>query len=204
VQQPTRHKLPDERQAITHKFEIAGHEGYITVGLYEDGMPGEIFLVMAKEGSTVSGLMDAFATAISMALQYGVPLQVLADKFSHTRFEPSGLTGNAQIPFAKSITDYIFRWLAAKFLPANEQARLGVHLPEGTSLEAIASAPVPAEQMGPRAVGKPEATRFETPRVASSYEAQDDAPSCPDCGSIMVRNGACYKCVNCGSSLGCS
>ena len=115
-------KLPDERRAITHKFSINGHEGYLTVGLYEDGQPGEIFLVMAKEGSTISGLMDAFATSISIALQYGVPLQTLVDKFSHTRFEPSGFTKNPEIPIAKSITDYIFRWLASKFLSREDKA----------------------------------------------------------------------------------
>ena len=120
---PARRKLPDERRSITHKVSIAGHEGYITVGMYEDGTPGEIFLVMAKEGSTISGLMDAFATSISMALQYGVPLEALVEKFSHVRFEPSGFTKNPEIPFAKSITDYIFRWLAAKFLsPEDAQA----------------------------------------------------------------------------------
>ena len=115
AQRPQRRKLPDERQAITHKFSVNGHEGYITVGLYEDGLPGEIFLVMAKEGSTISGLMDAYATAISIALQYGVPLQTLVDKFSHMRFEPSGFTNNPEIPIAKSVMDYIFRWLASKF-----------------------------------------------------------------------------------------
>ena len=123
-----RRKLPDERRAITHKFSISGHEGYLTVGLYEDGQPGEIFLVMAKEGSTISGLMDSFATSISLALQYGVPLQTLVDKFSHTRFEPSGFTKNPEIPIAKSITDYIFRWLASKFLSREEKTAAGVIL----------------------------------------------------------------------------
>ena len=124
---PVRRKLPDERQAITHKFDIAGHEGYITVGLFEDGMPGEIFLVMAKEGSTISGFADAFAQAISYALQYGVPLQALVDKFSHVRFEPSGMTKNADVRFAKSIVDYIFRWMASKFLSPEAQFRAGVN-----------------------------------------------------------------------------
>ena len=126
VQQPVRRKLPDERQALTHKFDIAGHEGYITVGLYEDGQPGEIFLVMAKEGSTISGFADAFAQAISYALQYGVPLQVLVDKFSHARFEPSGMTQNPEIRFAKSIVDYVFRWMAAKFLSPEAKYRAGL------------------------------------------------------------------------------
>ena len=118
VYRPVRRKLPDERQSITHKFSIGGHEGYITVGMYDDGTPGEIFVTMAKEGSTISGLMDSFATSVSYCLQYGVPLKFLVDKFGHVRFEPSGWTGNQQIPYAKSIPDYIFRWLAAKFLGA--------------------------------------------------------------------------------------
>src|SRR5438445_4293668 len=125
-----RRRLPVERRAITHKFSIAGHDGYITVGMYEDGQPGEIFLVMAKEGSVVSGLMDSFATAVSLALQYGVPLQVLVDKFSHVRFEPSGFTNNPEIPIAKSIVDYIFRWLASKFLGKDQQRAIGVHVKE--------------------------------------------------------------------------
>src|SRR6266542_2953248 len=125
--QPVRRRLPDERSATTHKFYIAGHEGYITVGLFEDGTPGEIFLVMAKEGSTISGFADAFAQAISYALQYGVPLQVLVDKFSHVRFEPSGMTRNPEIRFAKSIVDYIFRWMASKFLSPEAQFHAGVN-----------------------------------------------------------------------------
>ena len=144
---PRRRKLPDERQAITHKFDIAGHEGYITVGLYEDGMPGEIFLVMAKEGSTISGFADAFAQAISYALQYGVPLQDLVDKFSHVRFEPSGMTRNPDVRFAKSIMDYIFRWMAAKFLSPEAQFRAGVNnreevttTPEQLALDVAATA----------------------------------------------------------------
>jgi ribonucleoside-diphosphate reductase alpha chain len=185
---PVRRKLPSERQAITHKFAIAGHEGYITVGMYEDGQPGEIFLVMAKEGSAISGLMDSFATAISLALQYGVPLRVLIDKFTHVRFEPSGHTGNSEVPFAKSIVDYIFRWLASKFLPAEEQTQAGVHVkktsdPSGVKLKTV------------------------TGGALSDYKsmyALDDAPSCASCGSIMVRNGACYKCINCGETSGCS
>ena len=122
-----RHKLEDERMSITHKFNVGGHEGYITVGLFEDGQPGEIFLVMAKEGSTISGFADAFAQAISYALQYGVPLQALVDKFSHVRFEPSGMTKNPEIRFAKSIVDYIFRWMASKFLSAEAQFHAGVN-----------------------------------------------------------------------------
>src|SRR5688500_15424470 len=130
VERPTRRKLRDERHSITHKFDIAGHEGYVTVGLFEDGTPGEIFLTMAKEGSTISGFADAFAQAISYALQYGVPLQTLVDKFSHSRFEPSGMTKNPEVRFAKSIVDYIFRWMATKFLSTEAQFRAGVNLRE--------------------------------------------------------------------------
>ena len=137
---PTRRKLPDERHAITHKFDIAGHEGYITVGLFEDGTPGELFLVMAKEGSTISGFADAFAQAISYALQYGVPLQDLVDKFSHVRFEPSGMTKNPDVRFAKSIVDYIFRWMATKFLSADAQFRAGVNVREDAGDDAGAAA----------------------------------------------------------------
>src|SRR5207344_2782319 len=138
VETPIRRKLPDERKAITHKFDIAGHEGYITVGLFEDGQPGEIFLVMAKEGSTISGFADAFAQAISYALQYGVPLQALVDKFSHVRFEPSGMTRNAEIRFAKSIVDYIFRWMASKFLSPEAQFHAGVNGRELEELTTVA------------------------------------------------------------------
>ena len=132
---PVRRRLPDERQSITHKFDIAGHEGYITVGLFEDGQPGEIFLVMAKEGSTISGFADAFAQAISYALQYGVPLQVLVDKFSHARFEPSGMTRNPEVRFAKSIVDYIFRWMSTKFMSKEAQFNAGVNMAEPAQLE---------------------------------------------------------------------
>jgi ribonucleoside-diphosphate reductase alpha chain len=194
---PARRKLPDERHAITHKFSIAGHEGYITVGMYEDGKPGEIFLVMAKEGSTISGLMDAFATSISMALQYGVPLEALVEKFSHVRFEPSGFTKNAEIPYAKSITDYIFRYLASKFLSADQQEAVGVHPGEGSLKPHPASLPA-----APAAVtnAAPAAPR----REQMAFRSQADAPSCHYCGSIMTRNGACYRCANCGSTSGCS
>src|SRR6185436_2509507 len=125
---PVRRHLPVERHSLTHKFGVAGHEGYLTIGMYEDGTPGEIFIVMAKEGSTLSGVMDSFATTCSMALQYGVPLKVLVDKFTHTRFEPSGFTSNPQVPYAKSIMDYIFRYLASKFMPATEARALGVQV----------------------------------------------------------------------------
>jgi ribonucleoside-diphosphate reductase alpha chain len=198
---PVRQKLPDERKAITHKFDIAGHEGYITVGLFENGQPGEIFLVMAKEGSTISGFADAFAQAISYALQYGVPLQALVDKFSHVRFEPSGMTRNPEIRFAKSIVDYIFRWLASKFLSAEAQFHAGVNgreleEPNGHGLVKTAGdpAPAPAAQRVVSATANPHMT----------IQNQEDAPPCSTCGSIMIRSGACYKCVNCGNTSGCA
>ena len=193
---PARRKLPDERHAITHKFSIAGHEGYITVGMYEDGKPGEIFLVMAKEGSTISGLMDAFATSISIALQYGVPLEALVEKFSHVRFEPSGFTKNPQIPFAKSITDYIFRYLASKFLSAEHQEAAGVQ-PSQDSLKPMTGLP-------PASATVSSGTGSSASSPGASFRAQADAPPCHYCGSIMVRNGSCYRCANCGSTSGCS
>jgi ribonucleoside-diphosphate reductase alpha chain len=194
---PVRRKLPDERKAITHKFDIAGHEGYITVGLFEDGQPGEIFLVMAKEGSTISGFADAFAQAISYALQYGVPLQALVDKFSHVRFEPSGMTRNPEIRFAKSIVDYIFRWLATKFLSPEAQFYAGVN---GREIEEAgdASQPAAATDESNVSVRRVATTPFST------IQNQEDAPPCSTCGSIMIRSGACYKCVNCGNTSGCA
>jgi ribonucleoside-diphosphate reductase alpha chain len=195
-----RRRLPDERRSITHKFSIGGHEGYMTVGMYDDATPGELFVTMAKEGSVVSGLMDNFATMISMALQYGVPLKVLSDKFSHTRFEPSGFTGNPDIPIAKSITDYIFRWLALKFLPAEDGGQTQPYLP---GVEPASSRRAAQKLIDARAEGKPAA---ESVRASGNgtVERQTDAPPCPTCGSITVRNGACYKCLNCGSTTGCS
>jgi ribonucleoside-diphosphate reductase alpha chain len=197
VTRPVRRRLPDERHAITHKFDIQGHEGYITVGLFEDGQPGEIFLVMAKEGSTISGFADAFAQAISYALQYGVPLQALVDKFSHVRFEPSGMTRNPEIRFAKSIVDYIFRWLASKFLSQEAQFHAGVNGRDEShgngQLIATAEAPAAAPKPAPTAT-----TPFST------IQNQEDAPPCSTCGAIMIRSGACYKCVNCGNTSGCA
>jgi len=202
VTSPVRRKLPDERHAITHKFDIAGHEGYITVGLFADGQPGEIFLVMAKEGSTISGFADAFAQAISYALQYGVPLQALVDKFSHVRFEPSGMTRNPEIRFAKSIVDYIFRWMASKFLSAEAQFHAGVN---GRELDdhGHTLTPTSAAERDPQAAsgGKPTVTAANP---HSTIQNQEDAPPCSTCGSIMIRSGACYKCVNCGNTSGCA
>ena len=202
---PARHRLPSERAAITHKFDIQGHEGYLTVGLYEDGQPGEIFLKMAKEGSTLSGMMDSFATSVSVALQYGVPLRLFCAKFAHTRFEPAGYTGNPEIPIAKSIVDYIFRWLAARFLSAEDRDALGIisRREESEDLAAVAGAVIaPARRVSmPPAPGQASAKQLSS---ELTFRNQEDAPSCSDCGSLMVRNGACYKCMNCGSTSGCS
>jgi ribonucleoside-diphosphate reductase alpha chain len=197
---PRRRRLPDERHAITHKFDIAGHEGYITVGLFEDGQPGEIFLVMAKEGSTISGFADAFAQAISYALQYGVPLQALVDKFSHVRFEPSGMTRNPEIRFAKSIVDYIFRWLASKFLSHEAQYHAGVN---GRELEESGHSLTPTAENPAQSTASSQSSA-SAPKPFSTIQNQEDAPPCSTCGSIMIRSGACYKCVNCGNTSGCA
>ncbi len=224
-----RRRLPDERPSITHKFSIAGHEGYITVGMYDDGLPGEIFIVMSKEGSVVSGLMDSFATSISLGLQYGVPLEVMIDKFSHTRFEPSGITDNPQIRFAKSVVDYIFRWLADKFLGEEERNiymsknreepwRPGVN--SGSS--EVEDEDVEGEMESESAKATSESSDSENGAVFSGardgqvifdatrgkkgsvFTLQADAPPCSACGTIMIRSGSCYKCTNCGSTSGCS
>jgi len=190
---PYRRKLPDERRSITHKFSVSGHEGYVTVGLYEDGKPGEIFIVMSKEGSTISGLMDSFATAISLTLQYGVPLEALVDKFTHMRFEPSGFTKNPEIPMAKSLVDYIFKWLGSKFMTAEEKKAIGIVSRDSSSTGPI---PVTEQQVVSRsAISEEHKLAFET---------QADAPACHECGSIMVRSGSCYRCLNCGATSGCS
>ncbi|HUE68620.1 MAG TPA: vitamin B12-dependent ribonucleotide reductase [Candidatus Acidoferrum sp.] len=197
-----RRKLPDERKAVTHKFDIGGHEGYLTVGLYEDGTPGELFVTMAKEGSTISGLMDAFATQTSYALQFGVPLKFMVDKFSHMRFEPSGFTKNKEIPIAKSIVDYIFRWMASHFLPVEDQDEVGIIRREDSPAQAPMADPKPAE---------PEYKVIATPKTINGISSPKltfvntgDAPACPDCGAITVRSGSCYKCLNCGATTGCS
>ena len=256
AKKPHRRRLPVERAAVTHKFDVSGHEGYITVGLYPDGQPGEIFLKMAKEGSTVSGLMDSLATSVSLALQYGVPLRDLVNKFAHVRFEPSGFTGNQEIPIAKSIVDYVFRWMGSRFLPADEKAQIGlidrgavvdsapvsfgaVSLAVAPESDTPAAAEEPDESEGNRptavALDVPPATSINLPVVESiahtaagnghsngngnghstvaggslgttrvAFKVQEDSPSCAECGSIMVRNGSCYKCLNCGSTSGCS
>jgi ribonucleoside-diphosphate reductase alpha chain len=224
-----RHRLPNERHSLTHKFGIAGHEGYITVGLYKDGTPGELFIRMAKEGSTVSGLMDSFATAVSLALQHGVPIKLLCDKFSHTRFEPSGFTGNPEIPIAKSIMDYIFRWLELRFVTGRQYPLFkdmvlppmgaGALSPEplAISQQSASETVSRSETLPPQgglAKGQ-ELTAKGSPSIVDRglYHSADalkefvdlgDAPSCHVCGAIMTRNGSCYRCMSCGSTSGCS
>jgi ribonucleoside-diphosphate reductase alpha chain len=204
---PVRRKLPDERPSMTHKFAVGGHEGYLTVGLYEDGQPGEVFIRMAKEGSTICGLMDAFATSISLALQHGVPLKLLCDKFSHSRFEPSGFTGNPEIGYAKSIMDYIFRWLALRFGLAGGVTRTMEALSESLPAPALPGAGV-VKRDGARTHVKANGTHGTNGAIGhggpSGYVLETDAPACHECGSIMVRSGACHRCANCGSTSGCS
>ncbi|HEY8767074.1 MAG TPA: vitamin B12-dependent ribonucleotide reductase [Dehalococcoidia bacterium] len=189
---PVRRRLPPTRVSVTHKFAVEGHEGYITAGLYEDGSPGEIWLTMAKEGSTLSGMMDAFATSISLALQYGVPLRDLVNKFSHMRFEPSGRTENSEIPVAQSIVDYIFRWMASQFLSEDEKEEFGV-----------LSAAVKAKMMAQEFTADGKAVTGIPLTNGHSNTTQTDAPPCANCGWIMTRAGTCYKCDNCGSTTGC-
>jgi ribonucleoside-diphosphate reductase alpha chain len=215
---PMRRHLPMERQAICHKFEVAGHEGYIHVGFYEDGAPGEIFIKMAKEGSTISGLMDTIATLTSLALQYGVPLEALVSKFGHVRFEPSGFTKNPDIPYAKSLTDYIFRFLGARFLSTEQKQSVGLietgeqkeTLPSGggASQATLMTNAVGAHTSSTMSVNVTTARANTEPLAmqngVTTWQSQADAPSCADCGSIMIRNGSCYKCLNCGATSGCS
>jgi ribonucleoside-diphosphate reductase alpha chain len=223
---PLRRRLPETRTALTHKFDIAGHEGYLTVGLFEDGRPGELFITMAKEGSTIGGLMDAVGTLTSMALQYGVPLEALVKKFAHQRFEPSGFTKNPDIRNASSIIDYVFRWMALTFIPgyaeANGPGRSQPELPIPGLIEELkkkVNRPVPELPISEeteilvqaKKIGESNGTRNgngHARTVQSLSDAiahfQSDAPTCPSCGHVAVRNGACYKCLNCGESLGCS
>jgi ribonucleoside-diphosphate reductase alpha chain len=195
-----RRKLPNERDSITHKFSIGGHEGYLTVGKYEDGAPGEIFIKMAKEGSTLSGIMDAFALSVSIALQYGVPLRALVDKFVNSRFEPSGYTGNPNIRYAKSVVDYIGRWLGGKFIsPDYLDGEATV------TTEQVAPAATPESATKPAANSPVMAPRYSEPEMSTRQRATiDDAPSCSECGMLMTPNGSCYKCSNCGGTSGCS
>jgi ribonucleoside-diphosphate reductase alpha chain len=218
--------MPRERQSITHKFSIGGHEGYITAGMYEDGSVGEIFLTdIGKEGSTLRGMMNSFATAISIALQYGVPLETLVRKFSYMRFEPEGMTGNPEIPFAKSMPDYIMRWLASRFLDADLQEELGILTPEVRARKAAQDAasshagdtagPAAAESTEPRPEGNgngspsasvaPAAAAFtdEPPVLPLVRAGLDLGPACQQCGGMMQRTGSCYTCSSCGFNTGC-
>ncbi len=217
---PIRRRLTDTRSALTHKFDIAGHEGYLTVGLFDDGMPGELFITMAKEGSTIGGLMDAVGTLTSMALQYGVPLEALVRKFAHQRFEPSGFTKNPEIRNASSITDYVFRWLALQFIADYREPSASRNQPELAmpglieELKKKVNRPVPelplaedTDVLNIKSAGAGNGRHSErTVKSLSDSVAhfQQDAPTCPSCGHVAVRNGACYKCLNCGESLGCS
>jgi ribonucleoside-diphosphate reductase alpha chain len=207
----TRHKLQEERASITHKFKVGDHEGYITVGLYPNGEPGELFVKMAKEGSTVSGLMDSFALAVSLALQYGVPLKTFCEKFAHTRFEPSGWSGNAEIGYAKSIMDYIFRWMQMRFLTGQQQMLFDNFRPRVANGAADATSGV-ADAVGHETTPRRPETGTREPGSGSIHAADalssivdlGDAPTCSFCGSIMTRNGSCYRCMSCGSTSGCS
>ena len=251
IERPMRRRLPDTRESVTHKFNVAGHEGYLIVGLYEDGSPGELFITMAKEGSTIGGLMDSLGTAISVALQYGVPVQSLVTKFAHQRFEPMGMTTNSDIPFAKSLVDYIFRWFGMQFVPGYREQNAPRRTPAATPVEVktIVKEDESCEQKsdtpdrgrgfetGPSAgTAKTDAPSITdptsggmaaSPSVTSAMRPTEDvvtddpttapnvldqsnaslmgdAPACDVCGSITVRNGTCYKCLNCGNSMGCS
>src|SRR6266568_4358292 len=186
-----RRKLPDERKSLTHKFSIGGHEGYIIVGMYEEGGPGEIFIKMAKESSTLSGFMDGLALSISIGLQYGVPLKALVDKLTNTRFEPSGFTENPVIRYSSSVLDYIARWLGGKFLSSEYLKPRAASSDQDMIRPAISSSAV-------------NAANRRLIQSGNSSGTTGDAPSCPTCGMLMVPNGSCYKCVNCGSTSGCS
>jgi ribonucleoside-diphosphate reductase alpha chain len=238
IERPMRRRLADTRSSLTHKFNVAGHEGYLIVGLYEDGTPGELFITMAKEGSTIGGLMDSLGTAISVALQYGVPVSSLVTKFAHQRFEPMGMTTNKEIPFAKSLVDYIFRWIGMQFVPGYREVN-APRRPESTSTSTSTTQETPAKEescdskdasTGLNATTDTTARTDEVPPAQPSSSTVDastirasnvpdggmtvldqsnaslmgDAPACDTCGSITVRNGTCYKCMNCGNSMGCS
>jgi ribonucleoside-diphosphate reductase alpha chain len=234
VRAPRRERLPHTRQSLTHKFDIQGHEGYINVGFYPDGRPGELFITMAKEGSTIGGLMDVLGTSISIGLQYGVPLEVFVNKFAHSRFEPAGFTKNSDIPIAKSIADYIFRWLGMEFIPgyreANAPKREGAdYPPPAPALEVSAvkvnghrSATIADLEHAEAVMGAVQNPASSLSLLSPSLEAgrldeadlqdqdrqfahfQSDAPPCDNCGALTVRCGTCYRCFNCGNSMGCS
>jgi len=205
-----REKLPYERASVTHKFSVSGHEGYLTVGMYEDGRPAEIFIKMAKEGSTLSGVMDGLALTISLGLQYGVPLKVFVDKLLNTRFEPSGITANPNIRFVSSVLDYLARWLGGRFISVDY-----LKLNGGPAAESGAVAAPPASPKG--VLSRPSPSQIDYDRTTDKdildgnltlkdgrHYSWEGAPTCSECGMLMVPNGACYKCENCGSTSGCS
>jgi ribonucleoside-diphosphate reductase alpha chain len=227
---PARRKMPKERQSLTHKFSIAGHEGYITAGMYDDGTVGEIFLTdIGKEGSTLRGMMNAFATSVSISLQYGVPLETLVRKFSYMRFDPEGATGNTEIPFAKSMPDYIMRWLASRFLDVDVQEELGIMTPEvrarkaaqealmrgDTAVPAVEEAAPPTNggsnghanggSNGSPTAAKPAAAALtdDPPVIPAKLQGLDLGPACGQCGGMMQRTGSCYTCSSCGNNTGC-
>ena len=230
--QPRRERLPHTRRSLTHKFDIQGHEGYINVGFYPDGRPGELFITMAKEGSTIGGLMDVLGTAISIGLQYGVPLEVFVNKFAHSRFEPAGFTKNPDIPIAKSIADYIFRWLGMEFIPGYREANAPKRPSAETEVEPVSTGTPMLKVNGHRTATIADLEHAEavmgagpiSPEPAAAPAAiddaalgdglgeqdrqfahfQSDAPACDNCGALTVRCGTCYRCFNCGNSMGCS
>jgi ribonucleoside-diphosphate reductase alpha chain len=210
--------MPVERQSITHKFSLGGHEGYITAGMYEDGTVGEIFLTdIGKEGSTIKGLMNAFATAISIGLQYGVPLETFVNKFAYIRFEPEGITRNPEIPFAKSLPDYIMRWLASRFLDADYQEELGILTPEvrarkeaqqslfvNEGPDDVDAKPANGNGTNGGAAKAPTAALTDTPPVhPARMSGLELGPACEQCGGMMQRTGSCYTCSSCGNNTGC-
>jgi ribonucleoside-diphosphate reductase alpha chain len=226
--QPRRERLPHTRRSVTHKFDIQGHEGYINVGFYPDGRPGELFITMAKEGSTIGGLMDVLGTAISIGLQYGVPLEVFVNKFAHSRFEPAGFTKNPDIPIAKSIADYIFRWLGMEFIAGYREANAPKRVAAESEEEPTVIAAPMLKVNGHRTATIADLEHAEAvmeayhcePAAPATAEArpnnglgeqdrqfahfQSDAPPCDNCGALTVRCGTCYRCFNCGNSMGCS
>ena len=218
VRQPFRRRLPETRKAITHKFDVAGNEGYLTVGLFEDGQPGELFVTMAMEGSTIDGLMDSIGTLTSLSLQYGVPLATMVEKFAHQRFEPSGFTKNPEIRNASSVVDYVFRWMALQFIPGFREANAPASHQQELAIPGLLAqvqnkfiSPAPALPPPARATDsgvKPASTRnredLPGANLVSTFVNQMDAPPCHKCGHVSVRSGTCHKCYNCGESLGCS
>lgn len=221
-----RRKMPVVRESVTHRFSIAGHDGYVTAGKFEDGTLGEIFILMAKEGSTLSGLLDCFAISVSMGLQHGVPLGEFIDKFCHVRFEPSGITGNSEIPIAKSIIDYIFRWLATQFLDKEEKQSIGIiQIPRSdvkeiednkdsgtnSNIDILEEEEITFTRSTQTYIPKTqeEITDYIVPTTTASsfnitFKNTEDAPTCPECGAIMQRSGSCYLCPQCGRTSGCS